>query len=86
MCDNICELNANWEQYGIALHVHYETLQEIKHSYRRPTINEKMTNILWLWRYSKGKKTWYVVHNAVKRLRNYALAEIIELKGLNNEG
>ena len=86
MCHKLRGLNADWEAYGIALHVPYDTIQEIKQSYHRPTAKEKMTEVLWLWRYSKGKKTWGVVHNAVKQLKNMALAEIIERKGLNNEG
>ena len=83
MCDKLHELNADWEAYGIALHVPYATIQKIKEI---RTTREKMTEVLWLWRDSKGKKTWGIVHNAVKQLKNMALAEIIERKGLNNEG
>ena len=86
LCDQLYELNADFEQFGIALQVDYDELQAIKANPDRPTVTQYMTEVLELWRKSTGKKTWYEVYQAVKKLRNYALAEKIESKGLENEG
>ena len=85
LCDQLYELNAAFEQFGIALHVDYDELQAIKTNPDRPTVTKHMTEVLELWRKGKGKKTWNEVYQAVKKLRNYALAEKIESKGLENE-
>ena len=82
-------LNAEWKQYGIALRVMYEKLEEIESDPGRPTARDKMTEVLLLWRGKeiKDKKTWGVVHNAVEQLQNMALAEEIEsCKDLTKEG
>ena len=63
-----------------------DKLQEIKSNPDKPKAKDKMTEVLKLWKRSEGKKTWKKVYQAVKKLRNYALAQKIESKGLENEG
>ena len=82
-------LNSEWKQYGLALRVMYEKLEEIETNPGKPTVRDKMTEVLLLWRGKemKGKKTWCVVRDAAKQLHNLALAEEIELsKDLTMEG
>ena len=82
-------LNAEWKQYGIALHVMHEKLEEIECNPGRPTARDKMTEVLLLWRGKeiKDKKTWGVVRDAAKQLQNIALAENIEsCKDVTKEG
>lgn len=85
LCDQLCELNAEYEQFGIALHVNHDKLQEIKSNPDKPKAKDKMTKVLKLWKKSKGKKIWKEVYQAVEKVRNYALAETIKSKGLDNE-
>ena len=66
--------------------MNYAKLQEIKSNPDKPTVTTSMAAVLERWKKSTGKKTWNEVYQAVKKLHNYALAEIIKSKGLENEG
>ena len=76
----LCGLNAEWQQYGIALHVNFDILQEIERKPGKSTARDKMTAVLNLWEKSKGKKTWKNVYDSVKQMRNIGLAQTIESK------
>ena len=86
LCNKLRELNAEWDLYGNALHVKHATIEAIKQNPNRPNVKTKMRAVLQLWKASRGEKTYRVVYNSVKQLGNYALAEKVKKKGLDNKG
>ena len=78
LCIKLRELNADWEQFGTALHVPYATIQEMKENPNRLSAEKKMRAVLDKWRQQSSKQTWREIYNAVVNLQDIALANHIK--------
>ena len=77
LCKVLHELNAEWERFGIALHVAYATIQEIKDNPEGQNAEKKMIKVLDKLK-QQGNITWRDIYDAVRDLQDIALAEYIE--------
>ena len=81
LCQNLEELNADWEWFGIALHVPYATIEEIKTNPDGQKAENKMIEVLK--KLKQQGKSWRDVYDAVTDLHDNALAEDIKQRHPN---
>ena len=77
LCKVLQELNAEWERFGIALHVPYATIQAIKDNPEGLNAEKKMIRVLDKLK-QQGNITWRNIYDAVIALDDIALAESIK--------
>ena len=77
LCKVLQELNAEWERFGIALHVPYDTIQAIKDNPEGLNAEKKMIRVLDKLK-QQGNITWRNIYDAVIALDDIALAESIK--------